>query len=55
MGHAWLYWECRHRFKRPYIHKIALPGDGAEAQLVIKQAKFEAEGFASTGVNPCSA
>jgi hypothetical protein len=40
---------CRVRFQRPYIHK--LHAGESEVSLTLKQAKFEAEGFASTGVS----
>ncbi|BDA45378.1 probable protein-lysine methyltransferase METTL21D [Coccomyxa sp. Obi] len=39
---------CRSRFQRPYIHRIRLPGADHEVTLTIKQARFTAEGFAST-------
>ena len=39
----------RSRFKRPYIHAIKAGDAIEETRLTIKQAKFEAEGFASTG------
>ena len=42
----------RARFKKPYTHKLCVGNDSEEVCLTIKQAKFEAEGFASTGKCP---
>ena len=40
---------CRRvRFNRPYIHTMVQPC----ATLTLKQSKFDAEGFASTGIRP---
>lgn len=57
---AWA-WKREHlpdklRFRRPYRHPFegnAQMG-GLGQELVIHQSKFEHEGFASTGVGPCS-
>ena len=37
---------CRVRFNRLYVHNMAQPS----TTLTLKQAKFDAEGFASTGI-----
>ena len=37
------------RFHRPYKHKMQVPDSSESRVLTIRQAKFEAEGFASTG------
>jgi hypothetical protein len=37
----------KERFTRPYVHKMLV--DGCETKLTIHQAKFTAQGFASTG------
>lgn len=43
---------CRVRFNRPYVHSMVQPS----TTLTLKQSKFDAEGFASTGIrlNWCS-
>ena len=44
----------RVRFHRPYIHTItALNGGDGSTMLTVGQAKFEAEGFASTVWDSC--
>ena len=43
----------RARFKKPYTHKLCVGDDDEEVCLTIKQAKFVAEGFASTGMSHC--
>lgn len=38
----------RERFRKPYIHKMHVPGEVDPVVLTIEQAAFKEEGFAST-------
>jgi hypothetical protein len=37
------------RFEQAYVHTLRVPGEAADRTLSIRQAPFNAEGFASTG------
>lgn len=37
------------RFEQPYEHTLRVPSEAADRRLIIQQAPFDAEGFASTG------
>lgn len=51
-GNMQLHHMCSVRFEQPYEHTLRVPGEAADRKLIIQQAPFGAEGFASTGAAP---